>query len=398
MKITVKETIPEVPDFRKVDAGEWQAEPATIQLPGRQRRECQGFDLRRRIPGYGWVSAAMSQQTWNYNVGNGNIIINKEEDNMSANLPAVINFDETAMPIERLKGQINLIQQVMRETMKDGEHFGVIPGCGKKPSLLKPGAEKLSTVFRLAPSYDIKRGDLANGHREYEITCKLTHISTGQVVGEGVGSCSTMEAKYRYRTGEVTPTGKPVPKEYWDNRDQKIIGGKGYSTKKVDGKWQIVEQGERVEHDNPADHYNTVLKMAKKRAHVDAVLTATAASDIFTQDVEDMHGNGAVEGSASDDGLRGAEPSSPREEPPQRQPQPAQTPAGNGGTSRPATDKQMAAITKMATAKFKTDAAGFVAFVLANSKRDAWDMTLASDCISKFDDWAALFADSQRAA
>jgi hypothetical protein len=31
-----------------------------------------------------------------------------------------------------------------------------------------------------------------------------------------------------------------------------------------------------------------VLKMAKKRAHVDAVLTATVASDIFTQDVEDM--------------------------------------------------------------------------------------------------------------
>jgi len=28
--------------------------------------------------------------------------------------------------------------------------------------------------------------------------------------------------------------------------------------------------------------------MAKKRAHVDAILTATAASDIFTQDVEDM--------------------------------------------------------------------------------------------------------------
>ncbi|WP_418719751.1 hypothetical protein [Bilophila wadsworthia] len=43
----------------------------------------------------------------------------------------------------------------------------------------------------------------------------------------------------------------------------------------------------RVEHDNPADYYNTCLKMAKKRALVDAVLTCTAASDIFTQDIED---------------------------------------------------------------------------------------------------------------
>jgi hypothetical protein len=43
-----------------------------------------------------------------------------------------------------------------------------------------------------------------------------------------------------------------------------------------------------LEHDNPADQYNTVRKMAKKRALVDAVITATNASCIFTQDIEDM--------------------------------------------------------------------------------------------------------------
>jgi hypothetical protein len=43
----------------------------------------------------------------------------------------------------------------------------------------------------------------------------------------------------------------------------------------------------KVANDQLADTYNTVLKMAKKRSHVDAVLTATAAGDIFTQDVED---------------------------------------------------------------------------------------------------------------
>ena len=39
---------------------------------------------------------------------------------------------------------------------------------------------------------------------------------------------------------------------------------------------------------NPADVLNTVLKMAKKRALVDAVLSATGASDIFTQDLEEL--------------------------------------------------------------------------------------------------------------
>ena len=65
--------------------------------------------------------------------------------------------------------------------------------------------------------------------------------------------------------------------------------GKGNSTKKVDGDWFITEGGgAKVEHDNPADYYNTCLKMSKKRGVVDAILTVTAASDIFTQDIEDM--------------------------------------------------------------------------------------------------------------
>jgi hypothetical protein len=51
--------------------------------------------------------------------------------------------------------------------------------------------------------------------------------------------------------------------------------------------------------------------MAKKRAHVDAILTATAASDIFTQDTEDLAANGVLGGDA---GVKtGARKSSPPE-------------------------------------------------------------------------------------
>ncbi|HIJ50738.1 MAG TPA: hypothetical protein HPP54_06770, partial [Nitrospinae bacterium] len=55
----------------------------------------------------------------------------------------------------------------------------------------------------------------------------------------------------------------------------------------------------RTDHDNPADYYNTVLKMAKKRALVDAVLTATAASDIFSQDIEETRSNGDNNGGSN---------------------------------------------------------------------------------------------------
>ncbi len=203
-----------------------------------------------------------------------------------------------AMTVQQVLGQVALIQQIMGAAMKDGEHFGKIPGCGDKPTLLKPGAEKLCLTFRLAPTYDVDERTADRGHREYRVQCTLSSILTNAFIGQGVGICSTMEAKYRFRQGNAEPTDKPVPRAYWDVRQedpakaQELIGGKGFTVKKVEGKgWMIAKGGEKVEHDNPADHYNTVLKMAKKRALVDAVLTATAASDIFTQDLEDITAN-----------------------------------------------------------------------------------------------------------
>ena len=205
-----------------------------------------------------------------------------------------------ALTVQQVLGQVALIQQIMNVTMKDGEHYGRIPGCGDKPTLLKPGAEKLCLTFRLAPTYDVEERLFDRGHREYRVQTTLTSILTGAFVGQGVGLCSTMEAKYRYRAGATEATDKAVPRAYWDLRSedaakaQELIGGKGFSPKKVDGVWMIAKASERVETDNPADFYNTVLKMAKKRALVDAVLTATAASDIFTQDLEDISANMAV--------------------------------------------------------------------------------------------------------
>lgn len=151
-----------------------------------------------------------------------------------------------------VRQQVNQIQYLMKEVLKPGEHYGTVPGCGKKPTLLQPGAEKISFMFHLVPTYEVKRHDMAGGHREYEVKCTLTSRDTGEVMGEGVGTCSTMESKYRYRN-----------------------------------KWA---NGSKVREENPdiADTWNTVLKIAKKRANVDAVKSTTAASDIFTQDIEDM--------------------------------------------------------------------------------------------------------------
>jgi len=197
------------------------------------------------------------------------------------------------LALSEVKAQVNLIQEIMRSVMTLNEHYGVIPGTSGKPSLLKPGAEKIIMTFRLVPDPEVDVIDLPNEHREYRVKVRLT-TQNGIFLGAGVGSCTTMEGKYRFRTGPSELTANPVPKEYWDLRKenparaQASIGGKGFIPKKDDsGMWVIAVQGEKVEHDNPADYYNTALKMAKKRAMVDACLTVTAASDIFSQDLDD---------------------------------------------------------------------------------------------------------------
>ena len=206
---------------------------------------------------------------------------------------------ETGSPapltVQQVLTHVALIQQIMSAAMKEGEHYGRIPGCGDRPALLKPGAEKLCLLFRLAPAYDVEERQLERGHREYRVTTTLTSITSQVLIGQGVGACTTLENKYKFRAGPAEVTDRAVPRAYWETRQddpakaQELIGGKGFTVKKVDGQgWMVAKGGEKVENDNPADHYNTVLKMAKKRALVDAVLTATAASDIFTQDLEEL--------------------------------------------------------------------------------------------------------------
>jgi hypothetical protein len=213
---------------------------------------------------------------------------------------ASVTVRDERMSIEQVKDSVRLIQEIMRSVMQEGTHFGTIPGC-QKPSLFKPGAEKLSVTFRLAPYYTITQTDLPREHREYNIVCTLKHIVSGDTFAQGVGSCSTMESKYRYREGkqkcpqcqsEAIIKGKAEYGGGWLCYAKK--GGCGAKFKDGDPAIEGQQAG-RIECEDPADRYNTVLKMAKKRAHVDATLTATAASDIFTQDVEDFADNGHAE-------------------------------------------------------------------------------------------------------
>lgn len=177
-----------------------------------------------------------------------------------------------ASPASVVLTHAKTVQEVMKSVMKPNVHYGTIPGAGDKPTLLKSGAEVLCMTFRIADKYVVT--DLSSpGSIRYRVTCIAEHQTTGEVLGSGLGECSTDEEKYRWR--------KAVCKEEFDATAPDMRRVK-FGRKQ--GGHYTVEQV-RTE---PADLANTVLKMACKRAKIAMVLNVTAASDMFSQDLEDL--------------------------------------------------------------------------------------------------------------
>lgn len=183
----------------------------------------------------------------------------------------------SAMSAHNVKARVQAIQSVMDAVMKRGVHFDVIPGTERKdrdgndvskPTLLKPGAEVLCMTFGLVPrvsitvvgdhpdipyhwkdrkkewfdgprgrSFQWKEEDGETlGYFEVMATCEIMGPD-GRLLATANGSCNNREKKYRTM--------------------------------------------------NVYEVRNTIIKMAGKRAFVAATLLATAASDCFSQDLED---------------------------------------------------------------------------------------------------------------
>lgn len=183
-----------------------------------------------------------------------------------------LTIQEQPLSVGELLTHVNTVQQVMKHVMKDGEHFGKVPGCGDKPTLLQPGAQKLMLTFRMTPDYKMEVIDLPREHREYRVICNLLN-SSGHFIGAGNGSASTMESKYRFRKGELKcpecdkPSiikGKAEFGGGWICYAKK--GGCGAKWSDDDNPFHGVST-DRVEHDNPADYYNCVVPETRVLTH-----------------------------------------------------------------------------------------------------------------------------------
>jgi len=134
-----------------------------------------------------------------------------------------------------------VITEYITKNMKEGMDFGTIQietrSGGKvesKPSLFKPGSEKFLSLFKLRAEFEMDRETWEMTGSEKNVFCYICRLiaSNGAVVGEGRGSSKLSEKM----------------------------------------NWTV----------------NNAVKIAEKRAQIDAVLRTGALSDFFTQDLEDM--------------------------------------------------------------------------------------------------------------
>lgn len=141
--------------------------------------------------------------------------------------------------IEDALSSQQLLERFVKEVLVADVDYGFIQGYGK-PSLLKSGAEKLCNFYRLIPRVEVtcRIDEFQLPFFSREVKVVLLDSVHESVRGEGVGSCNSKEGKYR--------------------------------------------------REDPFTLQNTILKMAKKRALIDAVLNVSGLSSNFTQDIEDI--------------------------------------------------------------------------------------------------------------
>lgn len=186
---------------------------------------------------------------------------------------APLSITETRRSATQMVAQRAAVVECMTSVMRKDHDYGTVPGT-PKPSLYKPGSEKLLALFNLAAKPEVEDLSTPDCIR-YRVTITIIHTPTGTVAGFGIGEASSAESKYQWRGAVCEEEWQDTPEDR-----RRLKWKKGYNG----GPATCIQQI-RAEMEDVA---NTVLKMAKKRAQIDAVLTATAASDVFAQDVEDL--------------------------------------------------------------------------------------------------------------
>lgn len=213
---------------------------------------------------------------------------------MSANTD-LIKPSQTDLIGRSVQETVNIIEEMkilLKRVMIEDVHYMELEG---KKILKKAGADLICMKLGIYPQYEVDVMPHESMHREYNVRCVLFYIphNTSQpvIVGQGEGLCTTYESKFRYRYENVN-TRVPVPGQYWeakkqdDKKKMQLLMNGGFPKKTSEG-WFIHKRGEKSENPDIADVWNTVKKIACKRAYMMAVQTLSACDDLFNSKDDD---------------------------------------------------------------------------------------------------------------
>src|SRR5215218_10128977 len=112
-----------------------------------------------------------------------------------------------AMSVESAVERYNAVTEFVSRVLRKDVDYGVIPGT-EKLTLLKPGAEKLTTFFGLSTRFQLLEriedwtGESYGGEPFFYYLYRCQLYRGDVLIAEADGSCNSRETKYRYRQAE----------------------------------------------------------------------------------------------------------------------------------------------------------------------------------------------------
>ena len=169
------------------------------------------------------------------------------------------------------------IAQLLKEKMVEGVHYAsnLFPSQ-QKPTLLDPGSQLIMYAFSVYPDHQILEHTVYREAGEevirYVVKCELKLKGFNIKVAEGMGSASSDEVKYKYRW---------LPEEEL----AEVYGFTSEELERLPKREVAGKTLRRVRNPEVLDLDNTILKIAAKRAEIDACLQLPGVGEAFTQDI-----------------------------------------------------------------------------------------------------------------
>ncbi len=168
------------------------------------------------------------------------------------------NLTVTDQKVARIQSEIALADALVEKVLELGIDYGLHPGT-RFHALKDPGANTIINAFGCYSKAEVLYRDVTDERISYVFDVHLVSREDGQVKASGTGAASTKETKYGYRW-VTNPEGFGYARENLKKRTRNNLE----QFRIVNPEWSELE--------------NTIVKMSRKRAEVDAAMALPGVS------------------------------------------------------------------------------------------------------------------------